>query len=275
MSDAMRKPAKFLAVLLIGSLIGFASWQLLRLPEAEPVYRGKKLTTWLAAGQLGPSGDADEWMRFNDWIRERTPFLVRVLKTRDSALRRPYLWIKTKAPAFVATRMPVWLDPQKLRLSATYWLGQQGPMSKAAVPGLCELTATDPNGEVSRGAIWALTRIDLESENVRNALVVTLATDADPKVRAAAAGGLEMSRAVPSKEIIFAFARGLRDRDSLVREICSAGLGKCGSRAKVAWDLIHKLANSDDEAADYARNALKEIESATTEEANGLRPERQ
>src|SRR6266404_3224216 len=125
MNVAMRKRVKFAGVLLIGSLIGFASWQLVRLPDAEPVYGGKKLTTWLGTGQLGPSGDAGEWMRFNDWIREGTPFLVKALKTRDSALRRPYVWISAKVPAFLAMRMPVWLDPQKVRLSATYWLGQQ------------------------------------------------------------------------------------------------------------------------------------------------------
>jgi HEAT repeat protein len=199
-------------------------------------------------------------MRFNDWLREETRFLIKALKTKDSSLRRPYLWISTKAPAFLAKRMPVWIDPEKVRLSATYWLGQQGATSKAAVPALCELTAKDPSREVRRGAIWALTQIDLESENVRNALVAALTTDIDPKVRAAAAGSLEMSKVFPSKEIIFAFARGLSNRDPLVRQVCAAALGKCGSRAAAALETLQKLANSQDEAADYARSAVRQVQ---------------
>ena len=262
----MRKPVKFAAVLLIVSLFGFASWQLLRLPEGEPVYGGRKLTAWLGTGQPGLRSDADEWMRFSDWMREQTRFLIKALKTKNSALRRPYLWISTNAPTFLGQRMPVWLDPEKVRLAATYWLGQQAPTSREAVPTLCELAVKDSSHEVRRGAIWALTRIDLGSESVRNALVAAFTTDADPKVRAAAAGSLEMSGAVPSKEIIFAFIHGLGDRDPLVRQVCAAALGKCGSRAKAALETLHKLANSEDAAADYASSAVQQIEFAAPAE---------
>jgi len=254
----MRKPVKFAAVLVIVSLIGFASWQLVHFPEAEPSFGGKKLTVWLETSQTGSRGDANEWVQLNDWLRKEKRFLIKALKTKDSSLRRPYLWVSMKAPAFLAKRMPGWPDPEKVRLSATYWLGQQGATSKAAIPVLCELTAKDPSREVRRGAIWALTQIDLESENLKNVLVAALTTDVDPKVRAAAAGSLEMSGVIPSKEIILAFARGLSNRDPLVRQVCAAALGKCGSRATPALETLQRLANSQDEA-EGVRSAVRQI----------------
>ena len=77
-----------------------------------------------------------------------------------------------------------------------------------------------------------------------------------------------MSRVVPSKEIIFAFAHGLTDRDPLVRQVCAAALGKCGSRAKAALETLQNLANSQDEAADYARSAVRQIALAASVQEN-------
>jgi len=261
---AMRKQVKFAAVLLVLSLIGAASWHLLHFPEAEPVYEGKKLTVWLEAAPYGRYNNQDEWMPFDQWMRapEKTRFLIRALKTRDNQLRRPYLWIRTNAPTFFAKRLPVWIDPERVRISATDWLGQLGPTSKGAVSILCAMAVKDPSREVRRKVIWALARIDLESEEVRKVLVTALSTDADRGVRAAAAGSLEMSGLTPTEEIMIAFVHGLTDSDPVVREICAAALGKCGSQARPALETLQKLANSDDEAADYARSAMRQIEAA-------------
>ena len=76
----MRKQVKISAGILVLSLIGAASWHQLHLPEAEPVYAGKRLSFWLGAGPAGPAGRAnpEEWMGFNDWMHvpDKTPFLI-------------------------------------------------------------------------------------------------------------------------------------------------------------------------------------------------------
>ena len=71
-----------------------------------------------------------------------------------------------------------------------------------------------------------------------------------------------MSRLTPTEEIMVAFVHGLRDSDPVVREICAAALGKSGSQARPALETLQKLANSDDEAADYAKSAVRQIEAA-------------
>jgi len=259
----MGKRVKVVAAILALSLAGLVSWELLHLPEAEPAYEGKKLKAWLATGVTGPQRDLEDWTRFSDWMRNQMPSLIRALDTKDNPLRRPYLWIKTKAPSLMANRMPHWTDPAQVRLSAIYWLGEQGLLSMEAMPALCELTTRDPNGEVRRQAIWALARIDSESEHARKAMVAALTTDADRRVRAAAAGGLEVGQLSSSEEVIIAFTHGLSDRDPLVRQICAAALGKCGPRAKAAMGSLQELAKRDDAAADYARSAIRQIEAAT------------
>jgi HEAT repeat protein len=132
---------------------------------------------------------------------------------------------------------------------------------------LCEVAAADPSRQVRCSAIWALVRIDLESERVKKALLTALASDAEPTVRAAAAGGLEIRPAPVSEEIIHAFARGLKDSDPLVRQICAAALGKCGRRATLALERLRSLAESNDEAADYAKSALRQIENSPPAES--------
>ncbi len=190
----MRKPVKFAAVLLVLSLIGAASWHLLHFPEAEPVYEGKRLAIWLEAGPV-VSRDLDEWRRFDDWMREQTRFLVKELKTRDNPLRRPYLWIRTKAPSFLARRVPVWLDPKQVRMSAAYLLGQLGrPASNASVDALCETAAKDPSSEVRRTAIWALARIDLESEKSAECSGYCLINRCRPRSPCGSSGGFGNER---------------------------------------------------------------------------------
>ncbi len=47
-----------------------------------------------------------------------------------------------------------------------------------------------------------------------------------------------------------------------MREVCAAALGRYGGKAMAAVEPLKKLAASDDPAADYAAQALKQIKPA-------------
>jgi hypothetical protein len=251
-----RKGTKLVIGLLLVATAGVVLWQALRLSQPEPVYRGKRLSLWLSLGPSSFDSGADEFLRQNSLVV--TSYLLAALNRRDNPFWKPYTWVIAHSPAFLSSRLPPWVEPRLVRAGATYWLAQLGPQARPAVPDLRHAASMDQYPEVRRSAVWALGRVDSASKESVALLVAAMCQDKDANVRRAAAGVLEVW-SPDDPAVILALVQGLKDSDTLVRQISAAALGKCGARAIPSLEPLRDLASSNDPAADYAARALEQI----------------
>jgi hypothetical protein len=256
----MRKRAWLGLIGILCMLVGVLVWR--ALPQSDPIYKGKRLSLWLTELPSRTTFEAG----FDQVIQKQgsaiEPHLIRALRTSDNLFWRPYTFIQNRAPRFIACRMPEWVEPKLVRKGAADWLAVMGPSAKQATPSLRRAASLDRSDLVRAAAVYALVRIGADQEGTK--VLLDLLKDPAPQIRQAAAGGIEIW-SPPGPEVVSALTEALNDSDPIVRQVCAAALGKYGPQAATAAVPLRKLAAVEDQAADYARRSLQEIEAATAE----------
>jgi hypothetical protein len=254
-------------VLFVGVICGNA------LRNREPVYRGKRLSAWVdeslfevrsdysASQVLGDLHPGDRQASFDAEIREVVPVVIERLQTKDNPLWKPYVLAKQKAPGPIANCLPDWREPRTVRLAAARWLGHLGPgLPEAAVEPLCKVAKQDPDLEVRRTAIVALSNIGLYSAEAVPIMATALLAERDSYTRVRAAEWFRQTTPDPEK-IVPLLLKVLSDRDQDVGDACVYALASYGHRAVSARDRLRMLAKSDDRFIAWAAaTALKEID---------------
>src|ERR1019366_5409407 len=106
--------------------------------EPELFYHGRPLSGMLRKAQirqdnevysvlLGALDDADDASRAR--IQEElVRRLMKSLNTRDNLLWKPYTFVRTSLPPYIARVLPAWKDPTRVRRDAVWWLSSRGPV---------------------------------------------------------------------------------------------------------------------------------------------------
>jgi hypothetical protein len=252
------------------ALLGGLTWMAwLRKEPSEPVYRGKRLSEWLANNNQGSSPETDEAVRRMG--TNAIPTLLRMLQARDSSLTTWLLRLARKqhlmkfdhtgdfmknahaahafdilgADARDAVPELIKILDQNISVHSrnyTAWaLGGIGPPAAKAVPTL--LRATADTNYVRRGAIYALGKIRAQPELVVPALT-NLLTGPDPNVRAITISSLELFGS-DAKSAVPALAQSLNDPTPRVRKLAESALQKidpeAAARANLKTNTLHRV----------------------------------
>ena len=273
---AMLSRGKIALALLIGAM-AVAGWQLVR-PHGR-VYQGRKLSAWMKDAL---SDDQAKWLLANRvWLNlrpgspqesfqavleEAVPLVIRALKTKDNSLWKPYTALRQKTPASLASLLPEWREPQRVRAAAAYWLGHLSDSEpKSALPALCGAVNNDPSPVVRALGFEALCNIGVDSPEVFPIMVRALssATNRDERVQAAE----WFKRATPNPEKAtpalidsLSDASGPSPGDECARALAAygpratCGVGRLETLARtnndaIAWRAFHALAYIDPPAA--------------------------
>jgi HEAT repeat protein len=216
----MRKRVHIALALLLVMLAGVIGWQVLHLPESEPVYQGKRLGSWLKDyripyGGYRMFGWADVPQKADEVVRQAgtnaLPTLFRMLRAKDSSLKfklmdlviRQHIikldftlgvdlnWRACQAfrvlGAEAQSAVPALIEiaNQNISPSSRYCairaVGSIGPSANGAVPALLRW-AINPDAGVRCSAIFALGKIGAEPDRVVPVLMNAL-HDPRPDVR--------------------------------------------------------------------------------------------
>lgn len=255
----MRKRAPILFAFLLVAIIGVVVWLVLR--QKEPVYQGKRLTTWLQPNTelvtmpINMVHMVERRNRVNEAVRaigtNAIPTLLRMLRAKDATFKLQLIrlaqkqhWVAIRpvpaternhmgSTAFFAlghdadSALPALIDiyeqniSPESRRSTLMVIGNLGLPAKRIVPTLL-LQTTDPNREVRHDAVWALAQMHCEPEQVVPALMKAL-HDSDYRIRVNAATGLG-AFGPAAKQAIPALVESLKDKDPYFRDSATTAL---------------------------------------------------
>jgi hypothetical protein len=94
----MRKRVQIAVAVLLAAIAGLAVWQGLRSPEREPVYQGKRLSSWLIASVTNgtPEAQAQAYAAVRQVGPNALPTLLRMLRAKDSRLKAELMALADK-----------------------------------------------------------------------------------------------------------------------------------------------------------------------------------
>ncbi len=186
-------------------------------PPREMVYTDKTPEQWIEVlGHRNPQARERAIDALVQYGRKSVPPLVELLKSKTSSV---------------------------VRLGAVRALGQIGPAAQPAIPQLIRLLG-DHRWSSRDAAADALAHIGGNDSRVTSALVSTLKSDPDERVRARAARALGRLHST-SSGVVTALARALSDSDAQVQAEAAEALGRLGPGAKAALPALKKAATSD------------------------------
>ncbi|MDB6063861.1 MAG: lyase domain protein repeat-containing protein [Pedosphaera sp.] len=248
----MRKRVPILFMIVAIAIVGAIAWWM-SAPK-EPVYQGKRLTTWLQAYNVTNVTSANrdlvvERMKRTDEVvrnigTNAIPTLLRLLRAKDSALKLKLIhlaqkqhWVTIRpvpardwngmAPRAFAqlrhdadTALPALVDIYEQNISpesrycALEIIGHLGLPAKRIVPTLLA-QASDPNQWIRLEAVSVLGEIHCEPEQVVPALMKAL-HDPDVSIRITAAIGLG-AFGPAARQAVPALVDSLKDENRGVR----------------------------------------------------------
>ena len=233
-----------LGALMVGltlSLLGGVFYLVSRGPR-EPIYQGKVLSAWLRTYNPASSSGrgSPAWKETDDALRhigtKSIPFLVRMLRARDSSLK---LWLVAWAQK--QHFIKIHFVPAAARnIEASRAFIVLGNTAKVAVPDLVKAYA-DTGSDDARSAIEdAFSWI---GPDARPALPFLLraTTNSNNRVRANALWALGEIHAEPDF-CIPALLRGLKDGDSWAQTSAAHALGMFGPDASAAIPALAQVA---------------------------------
>ena len=233
-------------------LIGCAIYFLL---PHEPVYQGRRLSSWVA--DLHPHKSEEQQRRAESALKaigpDAVPYLLKLLQHREPPLREELREVSWKTKRFLGIEsvyeLP-WVESVERQMHLIAAFSALGSSAKPAIPALTNLLRQPHTAYVSA---CALARIGPQGLPP----LVGALDDPHPEVRAAAAGVLGSVES-DAEKILPALRQSLRDADTHVRigsVVSLAALGRSKPQA-VLPELIAAVGDSNVAVRIYAADAL-------------------
>jgi hypothetical protein len=260
----MHKRVQIALVVLLVILAGVSVWQGLR--EREPLYEGKRLSSWLQAYRLCGLAGVETWqVRAEQQMADEAvrkagtnalPTLLRMLRAKDSALKVKLMGLAQRQHFIRITYTPA----EELNYQASCAFGVLRAKGQSAVPALMEIADKNISHDSQWYAITALAFVGMSAKEVIPSLS-RWAIDADSRVRLYAVNALGEIRAEPDR-VVPILTNALRDPDSGVQTHAAMALGKFGPNAKLAVPALVEYLNAQDSRTDRSdfTDALKAID---------------
>jgi hypothetical protein len=179
---------------------------LIAVRNGSPVYEGKPIKYWLQQRAAYGPELPKTFVVSREAGPEAVPFLVTALSIKDNMAKQSWRAVFAKLPLFAQKRLPLPIEPGRLRRAAAQFLGEMGTNALAAVPALNKALG-DPDKRVQAAADFALVMIDAQSTRAalpekpvwrlslepsspreRKTNTVTVSVSAPSSMRAATAG---------------------------------------------------------------------------------------
>jgi HEAT repeat protein len=259
----MRKRVHIALVVLLLILAGVSVWQGLR--RREPVYQGKRLSSWLEAYRLHGVAGVETWQvraeqqKADEAVRQvgtnALPTLLRMLRAKDSALKVKLIGLAQRQH-FVRIK---YTPAEELNYRACWSFGVLRAKARSALPALIEIA--NENICPSRYVVTVLDSVGPSAEEAVP-LMLRWATNADPWVRCQAVFALGSLHAEPDR-VVPVLTNALHDPSSDVQNAAVRQLGMLGRDARLAVPALVEFLNTshDDMNKFNATNALKAIDS--------------
>jgi HEAT repeat protein len=254
------------------------------LPPSDPLYHSQKLSYWLQGydGRIdshNTSGstvvtpkDADEAVRqLGD---KAMPTLLRMLSENDSKAMLKFLELAQRQHYITFRHVPA----ERLNAEAAWGFMALGPKGSNAVPGLVRIYKKKISPDSISRTAASLGYIGRPASNAVPVLLRAV-DDRDGEVRRGAIFALGQIRAEPA-EVVPALIASLQDpyssRGSPNRVLAAQALGGYGVQAKPAVPALLQMANDPREflASFTAEQSLKSIDPGAVARVNprGLKP---
>jgi HEAT repeat protein len=260
----MRKRVQIALAVLLVFLAGVITWQGLRL--REPVYQGKRLSSWLEAYRLHGVAGVETWqVRTEQQMADKAvrkagtnalPTLLRMLRAKDSALKVELMELAQRQHVVRIKYTPA----EELNYQASCAFGVLRAKGQCAVPALMEIADKNISHDSQWYAITALSFVGPPAKGVIPSLS-GWATNADGRVRLYAVHALGEIRAEPDR-VVPVLTNALRDPDSGVQTHAAMALGKFGPNAKLAVPALVEYLNARESRTDRSdvTDALRAID---------------
>jgi hypothetical protein len=200
----MQKRGKIALAVLLVALAGVSAWQGLCL--REPVYHGKRLSSWLRAYRLHGLAGVETWQvraeqqMADDAVRQAgtnaLPTLLRMLRAKDSAWKVK-LMVLAQRQHFIRIR---YTPAEELNYQASCAFGVLRAKGQNAVPALMEIVDQNISHDSQWYAITALAFIGPPAKEVVPSMS-GWATNADNRVRLYALNALGKIRLEPDRVV--------------------------------------------------------------------------
>ncbi|MGO8929178.1 MAG: HEAT repeat domain-containing protein [Limisphaerales bacterium] len=238
----MRKRVYIALTVLLVILAGVIAWQVLQMPEREPVYQGRRLTSWLKP-IIGKSFyDDPQVLKADEALRQigtnAIPTLLRMLRVKDSPLKVKLMDL-TKRQRIIEIRYTTARDVNFRAFCAFSVLGAK---AQSAVPTLIEIANQNISPESQGDSIFALGSIGPPAKEAVPSLL-GWATNANAYVRFHAISALGKIGTEPDR-VVPVLANALHDPDYYVRFHAVLALGKFGPNAKLAVPALVEFLNA-------------------------------
>jgi HEAT repeat protein len=233
----------------------------------EPIYQGKRLSSWLEAYKLYGVAGVETWQvrveqqEADEAVRRigtnALPTLLRMLRAKDWALKVKLMDLVKRQHYFRIEYTPA--DELNYRACAAF--GVLGAKARSAVPALIEIARQNRSRASRWYAIQALVLVGPPAQEAIP-LLSGWATNADGSVRSYAINALGRIRAEPERGLPV-LINALNDPDFQIRTAALMALQGLGPDAKPALPvLVEYLSNAQSGVEwTYASNALMAIDS--------------
>lgn len=249
----------WLAALALAATCGI-TWLLLSSHESEPVYQGKRLSTWLA--QYGESNDGGTSERQAEEAitmigTNGLPLLLKWMSCRDSVLKRKLIALFRKQSLI---KVFSYTDEER-HIIARAGFGALGSKAAPAVPTLIALLNTNDDWDVQAEVVMAIGRIGPAAQDAVPAIIKCLQ---GPNHYAAlfAPATLAMIHKQPELVIpaLVQHLEAYKHKPLHVRRTIEA-IGAFGEQATAAVPaLLTILKEQDDTTRSWVTNALNKID---------------
>ncbi len=184
---------------------------------------------------------------------------ARLLETRDSALRKPYMALRSHAPLPIPSWMPDWPDPSYVRKTAAEYLAHfAAPGQARFVPPLLKVARDDPDSQTRDLAIAALSNIGVYSEDILAVMLATLTNPTNIYTARNAVHWFRQTTPDPEK-VVPILVKGLEHPAK--KSDYAAALRCYGTKARFAVEPLLILSRTNDPAvASVALWALQAID---------------
>ena len=251
------------AILLLGAA-GFATWLILSSRDSEPVYKGKRLSEWLAEALLSPHPNTDGYnppspseIQAEEAVRHigtnAIPALLEMLQETDSPLKTKWIALLEKQH-FIRAPEPAF----DRNLHALYGFQALGPAASNSVPELVRIYRENHSPDSQVLILAALDNIGPTAAPKATPILLDGLTNGYLRRTA-----LSVIGEIHGQPEVFvpALINALNDSDPTARATAIRALGKYGPAAEPAVPALAGLLNdADPYISSEATNALKAID---------------
>jgi len=249
----MRKRFQIALVVFLVGVLGVVAWPILS--EHEPVYHGKRLSTWLASDDGSMEAELNAQRAVMQAGTNAVPILLRMLRQRDSPLKGKVLDLAQSQPIIRV------YCPRAESRNAGAWVGFStlGVNAASAVPALMEICDLKISAPSQCYAVRSLAAIGPAAKSATPTLL-RATTNSDIIVRAESLHALVCIQAEPDLAVS-ALTQALSDSNSTVRFVACNSLAQLGEAAEHAVpSLVKALKDPVRDVGERAAVALWSID---------------